>query len=236
MLACEALSHVGLKGLSVDITLAPMIADIIEALDIEEGLQDIVIEALDAKDISAFVVLSDDKRRVFETLLAAAGPAQSSLTLLNELGLKGRAGALINRVQEIYNLLQTQVPEIAVTIDPCESKGFEYKTGIGFAVFAEGGKSEIGRGGHYDVSYPDGTTEPATGFSVYLDSLLAMLPASEAVRKLYLPAGTAHDQASDLRQNGWRTIQGLTDGEDSIKEARRLNCSHALIAGEIEAI
>ncbi|UTW56461.1 ATP phosphoribosyltransferase regulatory subunit [Kordiimonas sp. SCSIO 12610] len=235
-LACEALASVGLNKLSVDITLAPMIADILAYLDVDEALQDSVIEALDVKDISAFQSLPDEQRSVFEVLLGAAGPAETSIEILKGLNLSGRAGSLIKRVEEMLAVLSRRVPDVSVTLDPCESKGFEYKTGIGFAIFAEGGTSEIGRGGHYDVSYPDGSTEPATGFSVYLDSLLAMLPASNQVKKIYLPAGTQQNVAVDLRRNNWRTIQGLTEGEDSIKEARRLNCSHALIAGEIEAI
>ncbi len=235
-LACAALTTVGLKRLSVDITLAPMIADIISHLEIDETLQDTVIEALDAKDVSAFHIFPDEQRRVLEALLAAAGPAENAIKLLKNLGLTGRAGDLISRVEEIYSILIERIPDVAVTVDPCESKGFEYKTGIGFAVFAEGGKNEIGRGGHYDVSHPDGSLEPATGFSVYLDSLLAMLPVVEAPKKLYLPIGTDSVKAAELRGSGWRTIQGLTEDEDSIKEARRLNCSHALIVGEIEAI
>jgi len=169
-------------------------------------------------------------------LLLAAGPARDALDVLRGLELAGSAGQLIARLGRLVELLETQMPALPVTIDPCESHGFEYKSGIGFGIFAKGNQSELGRGGRYLVVHPDGHREEATGFSVYLDSLLDALPALQKPEKLFLPMGTSDKEAAGLRSEGWRTIQDLTEGADPSKEALRLGCSHILLNGTVKLV
>jgi ATP phosphoribosyltransferase regulatory subunit len=133
-------------------------------------------------------------------------------------------------------MVHSQIPDVAVTVDPCESHGFEYKSGIGFAVFARGSQNELGRGGRYLVEHPDGSFEDATGFSVYLDSVMGALETPEARPLLYLPNECSAKVGKECRIEGWRTIQGLTDEADASKEARRLGCSHIFLDNSIVAL
>jgi len=62
------------------------------------------------------------------------------------------------------------------------------------------------------------------------------LPKATAADKLYLPFETSVEEAIKFRQDGWRTIQGLTEEQDSRKEAARLSCSHLYTEGAITAL
>ena len=234
--AVEALHTVNITDLSVDLTLAPLARILCATFGFDETSTNYILEALDAKDIGALVKLPLDAKAVLEKLLAAAAPAEQAVEILRSLEFSGEAGDLVDRVAGLVEMLKERLPELTVTVDPCETHGFEYKSGIGFALFAKGGNSELGRGGRYMVVYPDGHAEEATGFSVYLDSLMAALPQAARSQKLYLPYGTDADSGAKLRNEGWRTIQGLTHGVDSRKEAARLGCSHIYSEGAVNAL
>lgn len=235
-LAVEALSHVGISEMSIDLTLAPIAPMLAEKHGLSDAEKDQVFEALNAKYAGGLIGLSDAVVTDFEALLSASGPAKDALSGLKALELKGGAGQLVARLGRLVELISTELPDLQITVDPCESHGFEYKTGIGFALFAKGNQSELGRGGRYLVVHPDGHTEEATGFSVYMDSLSEALPAPEQAQKLFLPCGTSAKEAASQRAAGHRTIQGLTEAADAFKEARRLGCSHILLDGQIKTV
>ncbi|MBL4837968.1 MAG: ATP phosphoribosyltransferase regulatory subunit [Kordiimonadaceae bacterium] len=234
--AVEGLQNVGIEGVSVDLTTAPLARALCEEFGFDETATNHILEALDAKDVGALESLPSDAKNIFGQLLASAGTADRAVDLMQAIGLSGAAGELVDRVATLVAMLATRLPDLSLTVDPCETHGFEYKTGIGFALFAKGGKGELGRGGRYNVVYPDGHAEEAVGFSVYLDSLMAVLPLADLPKKLYLPYGTKLEVAANLRNEGWRTIQGLTEGGESLKEAARLGCSHIYSEGAVSAL
>ena len=108
-----------------------------------------------------------------------------------------------------------------MTIDPTDHRGFEYHTGITFSLLGRRISGEFGRGGRY----VNQAGEEATGFTLYLNTVLAALPAPVAPKRVFLPAGTTAAAAAGLREKGWVTIQdlGQSDGE-AAAEARRLGC------------
>jgi ATP phosphoribosyltransferase regulatory subunit len=124
------------------------------------------------------------------------------------------------------------MPELMLTIDTVESRGFEYHTGVTFSLFAASASGELGRGGHYRTE----AGEAATGVTLLMDAVLAGLAAPPLPLRLLLPAGTALATASALRAEGWVTIAALTAVADVAAEARRIGCSHVLRDGRIEAV
>ena len=234
--AVEALQAVGIADISLDLTLPPLPAMLCDDIGLDTKTQNAVLSALDAKDFGTLSLLVPEHTGLFGDLLAVSGPAIGGMEKLGALGLGGDAAALVARLSELLAMLIDRLPDLTVTIDPCETHGFEYKTGIGFALFARGGKSELGRGGRYSVAHHGSDEEPATGFSVYLDSLMDTLPKADGPQKLYLPFEASVEETSKLRSEGWRTIQGLTEEQDSSKEAARLGCSHLYFEGAITAL
>jgi ATP phosphoribosyltransferase regulatory subunit len=121
-------------------------------------------------------------------------------------------------------------PELKVTVDPVENRGFKYHTGISFSFFAGGSGTkgplgELGRGGRYEAGDP-AAPEPATGFTLYTDTILKALPEALMSRRVLLPLGADRRRAEALRGAGWVTVAALASVEDWRAEARRLGCSY----------
>jgi ATP phosphoribosyltransferase regulatory subunit len=238
-LAAEALAGLGIGGLSVDLTLPRLVPAICASLGIAGKQSEIIRAALDHKDAAKLAESGGGAAPLLGKLLAAAGPAKTALAALAPLAMPPAAAAERARLVEVVTLLATAAPDLKITVDPVESRGFQYDTGISFSFFARLGRAELGRGGRYVAGSgtPEATApEPATGFTLYTDTVMAVVPAPAAPRRLYLPAGTPLAIGRQLRAEGWATIAGLTAEADIAAAAKRLDCGHALIDGKIVAL
>jgi ATP phosphoribosyltransferase regulatory subunit len=238
--AGEALAAIGVPNLSVDITLPTLVPAVAEAYGIAGARAVALRAALDHKDIAAVAAVTGDAGELLGNLLAAAGPAAAALVALDRLDLPTRARAERMRLGVVLDGLAVAAPELRVTVDPVENRGFEYHTGISFTFFAggfatHGPVGDLGRGGRYDAG-DRAAPEPATGFTLYTDTILRTLPPANAPRRLLLPLGVDRGRARSLRQAGWVTVGALEPAEDWRAEARRLRCGHVLENGEPVAI
>jgi ATP phosphoribosyltransferase regulatory subunit len=136
------------------------------------------------------------------------------------------------RLLEVAEGLAAKLPGLAVTIDPVEKRGTDYEIGIGFTFFASGVAGELGRGGRYATD----TSEPATGFTLYTDTILLAEPVQPAARRLFVPTGTPAATARRCRDDGWITVPDLASAGDAIAEAVRLRCTYCLSGDEIVAV
>ncbi|HEX4185429.1 MAG TPA: ATP phosphoribosyltransferase regulatory subunit [Stellaceae bacterium] len=230
--AGAALAALGVPRLTVDITLPTLVPAIGEAYGVGGERAAALRAALDHKDAAAVTALAGKAGKLLERLLLAAGPAAATLAALDRLDLPSRARAERARLGAVLDGLAVAAPELKVTVDPVENRGFEYHTGISFTFFAGGSVAhgplgELGRGGRYDAGDP-AAPEPATGFTLYTDTILRALPEALAPRRVLLPFGTDCTRANALRAAGWVTVAALAPVGDWWAEAHRLGCSHVL--------
>jgi ATP phosphoribosyltransferase regulatory subunit len=232
--AGEGLYAVGVPRLSVDITLPMLVPAVVEAFDIAGERWSALRAALDHKDAAAVAAIAGPAGELLGRLLAAAGPAEMALSLLDKLDLPPRARAERVRLGAVLDGLKEAAPGLKVTVDPVENRGFEYHTGISFTFFGgaapTGSSGELGRGGRYEAG-DAGAPEPATGFTLYTDTILRTLPAPLPQRRLLLPLAVPRHLADALRAEGWTTVAALDPAADWRAEARRLGCSHVLENG-----
>jgi ATP phosphoribosyltransferase regulatory subunit len=125
-----------------------------------------------------------------------------------------------------------------------ENRGFEYHTGVTFVLFALGVRGELGRGGRYLAGGgANGTTsssariahdgaEPATGFTLFMDTALGALTPDPCPKRIYLPPATSAADRRALQADGWITVAGFKAVDDEEVEAARLGCSHVLNGGK----
>lgn len=217
LLALESLRNSGLTDLTVDLTMPDLVAELAAGPWPLEPVQLAAVQALlDGKDIAGLHELGAES---YEALIAAAGPADEALARLRGLDLGDRLNARLDQV----GALATSIGDhAAVTLDPTERHGFEYQTWIGFSIFSRGVRGEVGRGGSYQIVHPDAHTEPAVGFSVYVDGLVDAGLGQVAYRRVLLPAGTAADVGPRLRREGWSTVAAL----DSAADPAAFRCTH----------
>ena len=87
--------------------------------------------------------------------------------------------------------------------------------------------AELGRGGRYIC----GEAEPATGLTLFPDSVLRAAPARQARERVFIPGGTELAAQRALRAAGFATVAALAAYADPIAEAHRLGCTHILRDG-----
>jgi ATP phosphoribosyltransferase regulatory subunit len=238
--AGAALAGLGVRHLSVDITLPTLVPAVAAAFAVLGERAAALRTALDHKDAAAVGAVGGAAGELFGRLLAAAGPGGLALAALDRLELPARARADRLRLGAVLDGLAEAAPELAVTVDPVENRGFEYHTGISFTFFA-GGRAgngpigELGRGGRYQAGDP-AAPEPATGFSLYTDTILRTLPRPAAADRLLLPPGIGHARAAALRAAGWITVAALEPEADWRAAARHLGCSHLFEDGAAVAL
>jgi ATP phosphoribosyltransferase regulatory subunit len=228
--AAEALVSVGMKDVSVDLTLPRLVPLLCSSLGLDVERTERVRAALDHKDGAAVAAVGGKAGTLLGKLLAAAGTADKTLKLLAGFKLPEAAAAELGRLATVCKEVTALSPALAITIDPVENRGFEYHTGISFAFFAGSVRGELGRGGRYRTG--NGTGEPATGFTIYTDLIVEALPQPKAARRLFVPAGSDAALVRRLRGEGWVTVAALGSGSDKT-EAKRLRCHHCLVGGEI---
>jgi ATP phosphoribosyltransferase regulatory subunit len=234
--AGEALEAVGVPHLSVDITLPTLVPAIAEAYDIAGERAAALRAALDRKDAAAVARLAGTAGGLLSALVAAAGIAGAARAALDRLDLPEQARIERDRLSAVLDGLAAAIPALKVTVDPVENRGFEYHTGISFTFFARvdpehGPLGELGRGGRYRAGDP-AAPEPATGVTLYTDTVLRTLPQPPARRRVLLPLDADRVHARALREEGWITVAGLLPAADWHAEARRLGCDYVLEAGE----
>jgi ATP phosphoribosyltransferase regulatory subunit len=236
LLAVDTLRATGVAELTVDLNLPTLVAAVANGLKLAPEAARAVRRALDRKDEAALQRALGDNRKsadLFIGLLRAAGPAATALAQLKKLKLPAAAAAEAARLAEVVALVAGADEELPLTLDTVDYRGLEYQTGVSFSVFALAGRQELARGGRYSAGYPeDGVSEPATGFTLYMDAVLAASKPAPLRPRLYLPAGTGWGEALPWQAKGYAVVRAVTPAADPRAEAKRLACTHALIDGE----
>jgi ATP phosphoribosyltransferase regulatory subunit len=232
-LAAAALAASGVSGLSVDLTLPTLVPAVCAGFG-AAGTADALRGALDHKDVAGVAEAGGAAAPLLVKLVAAAGAGKQAVAALQAIDLPPAAAAERARLLAVVDAVQRAAPGLVLTIDPVENRGFEYHTGVSFALFARGVRGELGRGGRYRTG--NGAGEPATGFTLYTDTVLRAVPQPKPKPRLYLPLGSDPALAARLRAEGWATVAGLVAVTDAAAEAKRLACAHWLKDTEIVAI
>ena len=232
LLAAEALAAVGVESLTIDLTVPSLVPMLAQELGLSGAVAEQARKALDARDGAAVALLPATTRSFFADLMAAAGPAEDALARLEALALPQAVAPLIGRLTRLVEALRRDGNGLALTIDPGESRGFEYQTGVSFTLLVKGVRGELGRGGRYNLV----SGETATGFTLYMDSVMRAVPEAVPAPRVFLPCGTPHAAAAALHAEGWQTLRGLDETADPAVEARRLGCSHILRDGRPEPL
>lgn len=239
LLSVDALRAIGVAALTVDLNLPTLVAAVVAGLSLAPEPVARLRRALDRKDEAAIARALAGKGSdgsaadLFVGLLRAAGPAVPALERLGKLALPAAAAAEAARLAEVVALIGAAEPDLPLTLDAVDYRGLEYQTGVSFSVFSLTGRQELARGGRYSAGYPeDGVSEPATGFTLYMDAVLAASPPPPPRPRLFLPAGMPWEAAAPWQAKGYAVVRAVAPAADTRAEAKRLACTHALIDGE----
>lgn len=231
MLAAEGLARLGIDRITVDLGAPSLVRSLLRAHAQANGDAGDLREALDHKDTAAVARLGGAVAGSLVALLEAAGPADEALERLARIDLPDAARLDATRLSAVTRMVREHLPDLMLTVDPVENRGFEYHTSFSLTVFARGVRGELGRGGRYVADRDSLGDEPGTGFTLFMDSVMRALAAPDPAPRVFLPAGTPVAVGRRLRAEGWVTVAGLEDGVEAAEEAARLGCTH-LYAGD----
>jgi len=230
VMAAGALAELGVEDVSVDLAMPTLVPAFLAPLNLDAETTEELRQALDRKDAAAIkalaVALGAAAAKTLAKMLAAAGPADETMAELAALDLGEAGQAECDALADVIQSIRRLAPELTLTVDPVENRGFEYHTGVTCSFFARAVRGELGRGGRYIAGLGDGDGEPATGLTLFMDTILKAVPRPAAQKRLYLawPADAA--RAAALRTDGWSVVAALGPEADAAAEARRLGCTH----------
>ncbi len=238
LLACRCLQAVGITEYTLDISLPTLVSGLCQAQGLDAAQTGQLRQLLDRKDHAAVTALNLPLTPLLLALLRLSGALPAALHGLSQLTLPEPVQAEVAHLSAVWQLLKGQADIGSIMLDLVEFRGFEYHTGLGYTLFANGRGGELGRGGRYH-SKARGSVEPgepATGFTFYSENLLAAMPEPSPPRKLYLPQDVPETLAATLRAQGYVTIRALTAETDVQAAARGQGCSHLLQDGQLVKI
>jgi len=239
-LGARALQRLGIDDLSVDLCMPTLVSTFCRESGFPEDTMNDIRRALDRKDAAAVSELAGkigtERSETLNAMLSAAGPSEKTLNTLTALELGPMARLEVETLSNVVALVATATDNVSLTVDPVENRDFEYHTGVTFTYFATDVRGELGTGGRYESGETTSGKEPATGFTLFLDTILRAMPRHTEERRLFLPMNTPAGKAGELREQGWMTVSGLEEVADTEAEAKRLQCSHLLTTGGIKEI
>ncbi len=239
VLAAEALRVAGIAEPTIDLNSPALVGHVLSEIDLDAAAVRDLRESLDRKDLGETEEILRREGAAFTTgakalcaMIESVGPAAEVVEELKAIELPDAAQEEVARLAAVVADVRAALPDLSLTLDPVEYRGFEYQTGVSFTLFAEGIRGELGRGGRYMTE----AGEAATGVSLYMDSIMRAVPEAESPRRVYLPLGVTFAEARELRNHGWVTVSGFSSVDDETAEARRLDCSHVFADGKAVAV
>ena len=198
LVALKALSSLGIGKLSVDLTVPTLVAHIYDETGTDEAAQESLNDAIEKRDRDAVAKTGGTAGGLIAQLMDPKG-GFANITLPKNA--KADMDRILTVAQDLRAALDIYgLNDAQITIDPLERRGFEYQTGVSFTLFAIGARGEIGRGGRYDVTVRGKKPETATGFTLYMDTILRVAPPM-----------TEPERKSVAASAGWKEVKALQD-------------------------
>jgi ATP phosphoribosyltransferase regulatory subunit len=238
VMSATALAEVGAARVSIDLAIPYLVPAVIGWSQVPPDLAAELRAALDRKDAAEVAARGGSVGALLAGMIAAGGEADAAIVKLDALDLPPAARREVARLKAAVALARAALPDLSLTVDAVERRGFEYQKGLSFTIFARGVRGELGRGGRYlaGEDLMEGAGETATGMTLFTDTVLRAIPFPEAAARVFAPFGTKAEDCTRLRADGRRVVQGLGTAADPTAEARRLGCTHILRDGKAVAL
>jgi ATP phosphoribosyltransferase regulatory subunit len=234
-LLVQALRTAGIAKPHLDFSHAAIFRALVESAGIEPQLESELFQALQAKDASTLNELTKPLEAsvraallAMPTLYGDAGVLEAAAQQLPAIPQVQRA---LDELQQVAQRLSA--PDVEVSFDLAELRGYHYHSGMVFAAYAEGYSSALAQGGRYDkVGQVFGRSRPATGFSMDMRALVNALPAASGSKGILAPLSEdveLRSKIQSLRAQGEIVVVELPGHEMHRAE---LDCDRVLVKND----
>ena len=229
-LMANALCAAGAAASRIDIGHVGIFRALAEDAGLDAEQLDTALSLLQGKDVPGLqdfcAALPKSRRAAFLQLPTLYGGAE----------ILDRAAAVLPALPAIEKAIATlrsvaaALPELPLSFDLADLRGYHYHNGLVFAAYHPGNASAVALGGRYDgAGAAFGRARPATGFSMDLRLVAQLVGGDEGAGAIVAPAGGDSALAAEvarLRAAGEIVIE-LLPGE-GIPEGPR--CTRRLVA------
>ncbi len=234
LLAIDCLQHAGIKDITVDLADARLVRSLLGGIVATQDQLEQVHAALAAKDAATLAELSAGFPAANRDGLAALVQLYGDDSVLLQAQTifaanKTMQKPLADLKQLAASVLAAQ-PQVKVSFDLADSRGYAYYTGVRFAIYASGASDALVRGGRYDeVGSVFGRNRPAVGFSLDVKELVGVVPAralKAAIRAPWGEGASLRAAVQGLRARGETVVCVLPSHEDEVQE---FTCDRELV-------
>jgi len=223
-LLARALEIAGVRASRIDLGHVGVFRALSARGGIEAELEQELFAVLQAKDMPDLRELVRDVPEPVRSALLALPECYGGAEALERVRALLPGDAEIGQAVGDLRRLATALPDLPVSFDLADLRGYHYHSGVVFAAYCAGHPGAIALGGRYDkVGKAFGRGRPATGFSLDLREL-SPLEESQAVSGAVLAPVVGTDAAlteavSALRAAGDIVIEALPGHEGTWNEA-----------------
>ena len=212
-LALASLKLAGLSDLTLDLSHAGILDAVIEDDALAKRDRSALIGLLRSKDMPALRAwverYSGPTREAILALSSLRGGVEVLQAAKQQLPAKKAIGVALAELAQ----LAESAGAARVNIDLADLSGYQYESGVTFAIYVPGLPNAVARGGRYDeVGEAFGRARPATGFSMDLREIVGLLPVTPPVPAISAPwrqDAALQRLVAELRQRGEIVIQTL---------------------------
>ena len=237
----RSLRCLGLAEVHIDIGHVGIFRSLVDDTDLPEEGKDQLMRLLGHKDIGGMRELLEahrataDQLRRLTALASCYGKAPHTLARTRELlqPLSEPVKVALDHTAGVLERLRLRSPDLNLSLDFAESRGYEYHTGLVCAAYVEGGRGEMARGGRYGPEKTlssRGSERPATGFSADLNAIVELVNCTDGDDNAIFVNNPDNEvvwrEIERLRLNGETVIPRLAD---QVEDGRGMGCRRRLI-------
>ena len=221
-LALDCLKGAGVKDVIVDLADVRIVRNLLAGVMVDEPVLRGVHAALAAKNATELAELTRNFPPASRAGLMALLQLYGGMEVLDkaEIQLEGIAG--VRDVLSHLRWLVQHLDGVKVSFDLADLRGYSYYSGTRFAIYVPGGSDALVRGGRYDeVGAVFGRNRPASGFSLDIKQLVAVVPERPLKAAIRAPWGDDVQVAAAiaaLRQQGETVVCVLPGHESEVDE------------------
>ena len=230
-LLARALEIAGVRASRIDLGHVGVFRALSARGGIEAELEQELFAVLQAKDLPDLrELVRDVPEPVRSALLALPECYGGAEALARVLALLPGDAEIAQAVEDLKRLAAA-LPDLPVSFDLADLRGYHYHSGVVFAAYCAGHPGAIALGGRYDkVGKAFGRGRPATGFSLDLRELSPLEGPQAAARAILAPVvaidAALTEAVSALRAAGETVIEALPGHEGTWSEA---GCDRQLV-------
>ncbi len=216
-LLAAALETAGTPASRIDIGHVGVFRALANAAGLDTNDEAKILQLMQVKDIPSLRDCCAKLAEPYRSALMRLPELYGGADLLDAAAHELPALPEISSALETMRQLQLAMPELPLSFDLADLRGYHYHNGVVFAAYYPGFPSAIARGGRYDgVGKDFGRARPATGFSMDLREVARLAASCTPAGAILVPYSTPGSSlatcVSTLRAQGEVVVE-LLPGE-----------------------